>query len=104
MDILRKALLMGIGALSLTREKAEQITDDLVKRGEIASTERHRTIDVLLRETERQEKELQKRINAGVQNALSDIGVPTRKDFEEIKDMLRQIQLKMSFTEQKDIQ
>ncbi len=104
MDILRKALLMGIGALSLTREKTEQITDDLVKRGEIASTERHRTIDVLLKETERQEKELQKRINTSVEKALTDIGVPTRRDFEELKDMLRQIQLNMSLTEQKDIQ
>ncbi|HEX2965205.1 MAG TPA: hypothetical protein VHO84_05445 [Syntrophorhabdaceae bacterium] len=99
MDILRKVLLMGIGALSLTREKAEQITDDLVKRGEIASTERHRTIDVLLKETERQEKELQKRINTSVEKALTDIGIPTRKDFEELKDILRQIEIKMSLSD-----
>ena len=102
MDVLRKALLMGIGALSLTKEKAEQITDDLVRRGEIASTERHRTIDVLLRETERQEKELQKRIMGNVQKVMTDMGVPTRKDFDEIKEMLRKIELRMSLSEQKD--
>ncbi|WP_448589209.1 hypothetical protein [Thermodesulfobium sp.] len=41
MDLISKALLMGLGVVDITREKAERLIDDLVKRGEVASEERY---------------------------------------------------------------
>ena len=57
MDIIRKAVYMGLGAISMTKDKAEELVDDLIKRGEVASAERYKTIDKLLKEADNQEKE-----------------------------------------------
>ena len=40
MDYLRKLTLASIGAIELTREKAEEMLDELVKRGEMTNDER----------------------------------------------------------------
>mgnify|MGYP000969159565 CR=1 FL=1 len=34
MDVVKKAMLLGLGVISLTKEKAEEAVDDLIKRGE----------------------------------------------------------------------
>ena len=45
MDIIRRAVLLGLGVISLTKEKAEDMVDDLIKRGEVASGERFKVVD-----------------------------------------------------------
>ncbi len=40
MDILKKLTLASIGAINLTREKIEEIFDEMVKRGEMTSDEK----------------------------------------------------------------
>jgi polyhydroxyalkanoate synthesis regulator phasin len=102
MDIIRKAVFMGLGAISLTKDKAEELVDDLIKRGEVASSERFKTIDRILKEADKQEKEFQHKVSAAVQKVIVEMGLPTRKDLEEIGKTLKKIEAKMSSAEKKD--
>jgi polyhydroxyalkanoate synthesis regulator phasin len=102
MDIIRKAVYMGLGAISMTKDKAEELVDDLIKRGEVASAERFKTIDKLLKEADKQEKEFQRKVSAAVQKVIVEMGLPTRKDLEEIGETLKKIEAKMSSPEKKD--
>ena len=96
MDIIRKAVLLGLGAISLTKDKAEEVVDDLVKRGEVAAGERFKAVDNLLKEAEKQEKEFELKISGIVQKIVADMGLPTKKDLEEISNTLKKIESKMS--------
>ncbi|MBP7527169.1 MAG: hypothetical protein KA801_04555 [Syntrophorhabdaceae bacterium] len=96
MDIIRKAVFLGLGAISLTKDKADEIVDDLIKRGEVASAERFKTVDRLLKEADKQEKELQRKIDSTVQKAVAELGLATRKDLEEILETLKKIQAEVS--------
>ena len=40
LDLLRKTYLAGLGLTTLTREKMEELVDELVKRGEVAEKDR----------------------------------------------------------------
>ena len=102
MDIIRRAVLLGLGVISLTKEKAEEVVDDLIKRGEIASGERFKTVDTLLKEAEKQEKELERKIAGTVQKIVADLGLPTKKELEEISKTLKKIESKISVPEKKD--
>lgn len=44
MDVLKKLTLASIGAVNMTREKIEEIFDDMVKRGEMTDDERSQAI------------------------------------------------------------
>lgn len=96
MDIIRKAMLLGIGVLSLTKDKAEEVVDDLVKRGEVASGDRFRAVDSLLREADRQQEEFTRRVAASVQKVLTEMGLPSRKDLDEISLRLKDLDTKLS--------
>ena len=88
MDPFMKALYAGLGALSLTKDKAEEFVEELVKRGEMSQNEGAALADGLLKEAERQQKELEGKVTALVQKVLSDTGLPTRKDFQTLASRL----------------
>jgi polyhydroxyalkanoate synthesis regulator phasin len=82
--------------ISLTKEKAEELVDDLIKRGEVAREEKFKIVDKLLKEAEKQEKELIGKITGSVQKVITDLGLPTRKDLKEISNRLEDIEKKIS--------
>lgn len=102
MDIIRRAVLLGLGVISLTREKAEELVDDLIKRGELASGERFKAVDTLLKEVDKHEKELEQKISGTVQKVVADMGLPTKKDLEEIAATLKKIESRLSASDTKD--
>lgn len=87
MDTMRKAMLLGLGALSLTKEKAETIADDLVQRGEMKEKDRGKMVKKLLQEGETQKHFVEEKVTTVVQKAMADMGLPSQKDFKNI--MLR---------------
>ena len=57
LDLFKKAVLMGLGAITLTKEKVEQIVDELIKKGELTEGERSKAIrDFLLKAQEQDRK------------------------------------------------
>lgn len=100
MDILRKAIFLGLGAITITREKAEAMVDELIKKGEVASAERYTAIDKLLKEADAQQRQLQDKVNAAVQKTIAEIGLPTKKDWDEVKEALKRIEMRL--TERKE--
>lgn len=96
MDIIKKAMFFGLGLLSLTKEKAEEFVDDLIKRGELSRKEKFKMVDRLLKEAERQEDELVQRINRSIQKIITDLGLPTKKDIDGISKRLEEIEKKIS--------
>jgi polyhydroxyalkanoate synthesis regulator phasin len=47
MSVLKRMMLMGVGAANLTREKAEEMVEELVRRGEVAAGDKAKAIDEL---------------------------------------------------------
>jgi polyhydroxyalkanoate synthesis regulator phasin len=92
MDTIRKAMLLGLGAISLTKEKAEEIIDDLVSRGEVSRKDQNEMVDRLLKEAEAQKDELERKVATTVQKAMDDLGLPTQKDFKGIVRRLEEIE------------
>lgn len=96
MDIIKKAMLLGLGVISLTKEKAEELVDDLIKRGEVTREERFKIVDKLLKEAEKQEEELFGKISETVQKVITDLGLPTKKELDEISKRLEEIEKRIS--------
>ena len=84
MDTINKAMFLGLGAISLTKKKVEEIIDDLVKRGEMNAKDRAVVVERLLKEAEMQKDELEGKLGASVQKVMTGMGLPTQKDFQGI--------------------
>ncbi len=84
MDTFKKAMYFGLGALSFTKEKAESIAEDLVKRGEMKDEDRARMVEQLLKEGETQKRVVEEKVSSLVQKTLTDMGLPTQQDLKSI--------------------
>lgn len=93
-DLFKKGVLMGLGAITITNEKAEQLVDELIKKGELSKDEPSKAIQDLLKKAEEQEKLLIDKVNAEVNNAIVKLGVPTKKDLERLEKKIDELQKK----------
>jgi polyhydroxyalkanoate synthesis regulator protein len=84
---INNVILAGLGALSLTREKAEEIVDTLIKRGEVSRGDRKVAIDDLIAKAEEQAKKFTDTMK---QKAGSLRGVK-REEYESLKQELESL-------------
>lgn len=90
-DLFKKGVLMGLGAVTITKEKAEQIVDELVKKGELAKDKRPQAVQDLLKKVEEQEKALFDKITAEVNKALAKLDIPTKEDLKKLEKKIDEL-------------
>ncbi len=90
-NIINKAILAGLGALSLTREKVEEVVDDLVKRGEISLDEKQGVLTDLIKAAEKRKDEAQEFIRKEVQKVLEALDIPTRQEVNALREEIEQL-------------
>jgi polyhydroxyalkanoate synthesis regulator phasin len=81
-EVIEKGLLIGLGALTLTKEKAQSIVDEWVKRGETRRDEAKDLVDRLVKRGEEERSELRKLVKTEVENAMTGMKLVTREDIE----------------------
>lgn len=96
LEILRKGYLIGIGLASLTREKIEEVVDELVKRGEVAEKDRPRVIEDLVNRMRDEQKRLSNSVKDTVQRVVGEMGLPTRQQFDELLQRLEKLEQQRS--------
>ncbi len=87
-DLLKKSIMLGIGAISMTKEKAENLVREMEDRGEIKSHETKEFVDELVKKGE------QERANFSevVRKELQDMGLATKSDIEALALRLKRVE------------
>ena len=94
-ELLNKFMLFGLGAISLTKEKAEKLVEELVKRGDISREEAKDFMKELIAKGEEERAGLKSTIKDEVERLRKDIGLATKADFSRLEERLRQLEEKL---------
>ena len=94
-DLIEKGFLIGLGALTLTRERAQAIVDDLVKRGEARREEARDLVDRLVKRGEEERAGLRKLVRTEVEDAMAGMNLATRKDLEALSQKIDELAEKL---------
>jgi polyhydroxyalkanoate synthesis repressor PhaR len=84
MEILKKTILASIGVFEITRAKAEEIVDTLIKQGEVVKSKRAEAILELLDKAEQSGRELKDRVTSDIESAIDKMKVVKKKDLDEL--------------------
>jgi len=95
-DLMKKGVLMGLGAITLTKERAEAMVDELVKKGELAKEERGSAITELLEKAEQEQKFLHDMIAAEVKKITEELGLATKNDLKSLGKKIDDLSKKIS--------
>jgi polyhydroxyalkanoate synthesis repressor PhaR len=86
-SILRKTFLASVGIINLTRKKAEEIVDSLIKAGEISQSERKQAVMELLDRAEESTAKVTAKIrkeSGGVQKEINKVLDRIKKTYEKV--------------------
>ncbi len=86
-----KIFMAGLGAMSMTREKAEQIFDEYVKRGQAEQAARTGFVKEMMDNAEKTRKDLEKLVQEQVQTAVGKLHLATQDDLHRIEKKLDQL-------------
>jgi len=91
MSILRNTVLASIGAFNLTKKKAEQVVDQLIKSGDLTKSQRKEAVLELLEKADKSTEEFRAKITrqaskvgAEVQSAIEKVKVAKKDDLDAL--------------------
>ena len=88
-NFLKKTLLAGLGIFSLSREKAQELIEDLVQRGELSKGEGSKFVKAMMTKAEEEVAFLKQLIDDRVNRTLAKLGT---SDKDEIKRLEAKIE------------
>ncbi len=90
-ETLDKVMLAGLGALTMTRERAEKMFDDYVSKGQAAREGRSGFVKEVLDSAEKTRAELQKLVSDQVRQTVSSLHLASKEDVERVEQKVDQL-------------
>jgi len=84
--LLEKGFLAGLGLLSMTREKAEKVIEELSHEGEVQKNEVKQWVDQLSDRGEEERQALRNLIRDEMKKVLDEMGIVTKEDIQKLLD------------------
>jgi polyhydroxyalkanoate synthesis regulator phasin len=85
LDLLRKGVLAGIGAIVVTKEKVQETMRALADEGKISTEEAEKVAEDLVKSGERQWEEINTRIQSSMKKWASSSDLARRKELLELQ-------------------
>lgn len=98
-DLIERVFLAGIGAAALTKDRIEELVDDLVKRGHLDADEGRDMVERLAERSREEARAAIKKADSSLQGLYRDLGLATRRDLEDVDLRLRQLELRVQLLE-----
>ena len=87
-ETLDKLMLAGLGAVSMTRERAEKIFDEYVSRGKVEKEARTGFVKEVVENAEKTRKDFEKLISEQVHKTVGKLELATREDLKRMEEKL----------------
>lgn len=87
-ELLKKALYVGLGAVSLTEEKLRQMLDEMVAQGALGKKEGEELIKEFLQTASENRQKWQQLIEERVKLVLQELSLVTKEDLHQLEQRL----------------
>ncbi len=90
-DLIKKTILAGVGLAAMTKDKVEELAEELTKKGKLSEKEAKELLDDLLKRSKRAKKDLNKKMENVVTKVLKKMDVATKKDIARLDRKIKKI-------------
>jgi polyhydroxyalkanoate synthesis regulator phasin len=94
-ELMEKVLLLGVGAASLTRDKVEELANELVKRGQLTKEEGEEFIKEAAGSAKESGANIKEMASETYQDTLRAMGVATREHVDKLDYRLTVLEAKV---------
>jgi polyhydroxyalkanoate synthesis regulator phasin len=98
-EIAERLALAGLGAVTLTAERADALASELAERGGIRKDEARAAIEELVGRWRGDAVRVGERTGAGLENIFRELGLVTRSEYDELELRLAQLEHRLRLLE-----
>lgn len=98
-ELIEKTFLAGMGAAALTKDRLQELVEDLVRRGQLNSDEGRDVVERLLSRSREEARTMLKKADSSLQGAYHDIGLTTKRELEDLEFRMRQLEMRVALLE-----
>ncbi len=91
-DMIKKGLALGLGAAITSKEQAEKVVEELVRKGELNRGESKEFVRELIQKGEETQTKIDQMIQKRLQNMLSELNLPTKEDIKRLEERIEQLE------------
>jgi len=95
LEFMERSILASVEAISLTKERAEEIVNDLIRKKRLDSSEGERLLQTLLSKAKESKQALQRQIEEGIKKVLAEMDIPSRSELLELKKNIAELNQKL---------
>jgi polyhydroxyalkanoate synthesis regulator phasin len=89
--IVEKAFLLGLGVLETTREKTEELANDLIEKGKVSQGDAKKVGDKIGAIAEEQQENFRKTVATETEKAIKATGGVTRADYDALQAQIAEL-------------
>lgn len=93
-ELIKKAMLAGVGLAAVTKDKVEELARELTEKGEMSEKEGKELIDELLKKSEQARKDLETKVEDTVRKVLEKMAVATKEDIDSLSKRINNLEQK----------
>ena len=94
-DLVKKAMLTGVGLAVMSKEKVEEMARDLAESAKLSSEKGQEFVDEVVGRAEKIRAELEDMVQQAVKDALKKADLPSREDLAGLQQRLEKIESKL---------
>jgi polyhydroxyalkanoate synthesis regulator phasin len=95
-DIIEKSINLGLGIAATTKEKVENLVDELIAKGQLEKQEKSKAVKEIMTKLEKSETEFREKTKTVVNETIDNFGFATRKEVNNLKETISDLQKKIS--------
>jgi len=91
-EMIRKMGLFSVGVISLTQEKIEEFSQEMIKKGEMSREEGKKFVRDILSEKEKQMNDLENKINEVIKENIEKSGIVMKSDLSALEKKIEHLE------------
>lgn len=92
-ELLKNMLFMGAGAVFLTKEKIEELKNELVDKGKLTQDEGKELVDEWMKKSETLKDQFELKLNQMVADQIKKMNLATAEDIQELRRKIEELQV-----------
>lgn len=98
-DILERALLVGLGAAALTKDRVQAVADEFIRRGQLSADEGKDLVEGLAIRSRDEARSVLRGADSSIQSVIGQLGVATQRSVEDIEFRVQQLEHRLTLVE-----
>ncbi len=98
-DVIERTLLLGLGAAALTKDRAQAVVDEFIRRGQLSTEDGREMVEKLASRSREEARSALKTADSSLQSVVRELGAASRRDVEDLDFRLRQIEHRLGLVE-----